>query len=148
MASTNIDRRDLIHNMDYENENDNDNDWENTVVPLLQSDFCKKRIEERKMVEEADHQLSEELFTNESLVRNEMKTRPQSSEKSADDRQTRKSSVSTLNFSKIEENEKKQKDVSQQIKETKQRNDKHKDTFGECDAKYDDYSDLEDKMLK
>ena len=148
MASTNIDRRDLIHTLEDDNENDNDNEWENTVVPLLQSDFCKKRIEERKMVEEADHQLSEELFTNESLVRNEMKTSPQSSEKSADDRQTRKPSVPTLNFSKIEENEKKQKDVSQQIKETKQRNDKHKDTFGECDAKYDDYSDLEDKMLK
>lgn len=146
MASTNIDRRDLIHTLDYED--DNDNEWENTVVPLLQSDFCKKRIEERKMVEEADHQLSEELFTNESLVRNEMNTTPQSSEKTADDRQTRKPSVPTLNFSKIEENEKKQKDVSQQIKETKQRNDKHKDTFGECDAKYDDYSDLEDKMLK
>ncbi len=148
MASTNIDRRDLIHTLEDDAEDDHDNDWENTVVPLLQSDFCKKRIEERKMVEAADHQLSEELFTNESLIKHEMKTNIISSEKSADDRQTRKPSVPTLNFSKIVENEKKQKDVSQQIKETKQRNDKHKDTFGECDAKYDDYSDLEDKMLK
>ena len=145
MASTNIDRRDLIHNMKDDAEDDN---WENTVVPLLQSDFCKKRIEERKMVEESDHKLSEELFTNESLVRNEMKTSPQSSEKLADDRQPRKPSVPKLNLNKIAEIEKKQKDFSQQIKETKQRNDKYKDTFGECDAKYDDYSDLEDKMLK
>jgi len=43
---------------------DDDDDWENAIIPDLISDRERILIEERKKVEEADQELSEELFSD------------------------------------------------------------------------------------
>ena len=41
-----------------------DDDWENAIIPDLISERERKLIEERKKVEEADAELSKELFSD------------------------------------------------------------------------------------
>lgn len=116
-------------------------DWENDdyEVPILQTEEQLKRLEERKLVEESDNALANELFQNEEdLVAKDKtihelnKTEPVKKGKPEKN-------------SKQKENEEKQKAASKKLKEEKAKREKERELFG--DAYYDDeYADYEDRF--
>lgn len=123
-------------------------DWEaeDFALPVLNvhNEEQLKRLEERKLVEESDNKLTNELFSNkaESLIheheevsnKNISKPLP-SAEKKAPNK----------NFaSKKLENEKKQKEISRKNKEDKKRKEKAAELYGEAeeDDEYTKYEDM------
>ncbi len=138
-------------------------DWENDdyEVPVLnvqQTEEQLKRIEERKLVEESDNALTNDLFQKENktskekgveedLVYEELKLfEPSVKNKNI----TQKNQLSTKKkpekkMNKQKENEEKQKAISKMLKEKKARREKEAELFGEVE--YDDeYADYEDKF--
>ena len=111
-------------------------DWDcdNYIIPVLnvQNKEQLKRLEERKLVEESDNSLMNELFDN-TNTKNE-KTHDITHEKTREP-------IKNINTEKInnkkekivsnqQENELKQKEFSQKLKNKKEAIKKHSDTFG------------------
>jgi hypothetical protein len=117
-------------------------DWEewdcdNYVIPVLNVPNKEqlKRLEERKLVEEADNALVDELFDNkktpeikQNIIKNNIE-KPKKEKK----------------ISNQKENELKQKEFSQKLKKRKEDERKHSETFG--DIIYDEYDVYDDKLF-
>jgi hypothetical protein len=115
-------------------------------VPVLnvQTQEQLKRLEEQKLVEEADNALTRELFRDdnkEDLVREQLK-------KTATNKNIpQKTQLPSIKnkMDKQKEHEQRQKELSKKLKEEKAKKLKEKEIFGE--AEYDDtYADYEDKF--
>jgi hypothetical protein len=124
-------------------ETDWEDDWENNNIPdLLVSIQNKERelklLEERKLMEDADLALAEELFNDEQEKINESKKQElfvpvkPVKEKPKD--------LQILQEQKRKELQEKQKQQSQKQKEKKQKEKKQKELFGE--AEFDEYDDM------
>ncbi len=111
-------------------------DWDcdNYVIPVLNVPNKEqlKRLEERKLVEEADNALIDELFDNKNKI-SEMK---QNIIKNNIEKPKREKKISNQ-----KENELKQKEFSQKLKKKKEEERKHSETFG--DIIYDEYDDYD-----
>tara|TARA_A100001011_G_scaffold328918_1_gene353927 strand:- start:166 stop:552 length:387 start_codon:yes stop_codon:yes gene_type:complete len=115
---------------DWENE-----DWENEdfVIPILNTAEQNKKLEERRLIEESNKELVEDLFLDKKIEIEKKVNKPTEMK-----REKRKKSKSTL------QNELKQKEISKKNKEIKLKKQKEIEIFGGDD--YDDeYLDYEDK---
>jgi hypothetical protein len=126
-------------------ETDWEDNWENNEIPdlLLASIQNKERelklLEERKLMEDADLALAEELFNGEKEKINESKKQESfvpvkliKKEKPKD--------LQILQEQKRKELQEKQKQQSQKQKEKKKQQQKQKELFGE--AEFDEYDDM------
>jgi hypothetical protein len=125
-------------------ETDWEDDWENTEIPdLLVSIQNKERelklLEERKLMEDADLALAEELFHGELEKINESK-KQESFVPVKLDKKEKPKNLQILQEQKRKELQEKQKQQSQKQKEKKQKEKKHKELFGE--AEFDEYDDM------
>ncbi len=115
-------------------------DWDcdNYVVPVLnvQNEEQLKRLKERKLVEEADNALIDELFDNKNKI-------PETQQNTINNIEKQKTTHNKI--SKQKENELKQKEFSQKLKKKKEEERKHLETFG--DVIYDEYDDYVDKLF-
>jgi hypothetical protein len=123
-------------------------DWEdfdvsNTVI----NKTFNKIIEERKLVEEADNELTKSLFSDSKSTKQELNCE----ESLCNTNISKKSTPTFKKEPKIgnrEVLEKKQKELSSKIKLNKQSQMKQKEIFGECyDDDYIKYCDIEIKYL-
>jgi hypothetical protein len=124
-------------------ETDWEDNWENNEIPdLLVSIQNKERelklLEERKLMEDADLALAEELFNDEQEKINESKKQelfvPVKPVKE------KPKGLQNLQEHKRQELREKQKQQSQKQKEKKQKEKKHKELFGE--AEFDEYDEM------
>ena len=116
---------------DWENE-----DWESEdfVIPILNTDEQNKKLEEKKLIEESNKELVEDLFLDKKIEIEKKVKKPLEIKK----KEKRKKFKSTL------QNELKQKEISKRNKEIKLKKQKEIEIFGGDD--YDDeYLDYEDK---
>jgi hypothetical protein len=130
-------------------ENEDIEDWENEdfEVPVLnvQTQEQLKRLEEQKLVEEADNALTRELFRDNNKKDDLAYTELKHSAKNTNIHQKAQLPSIKNKIDKKKENEQKQKDLSKKLKEEKAKKLKEKEIFGE--AEYDDtYADYEDKF--
>jgi len=107
-------------------------DWEmEEYNPIIQSEETKKRLEERKKVEESDINISKGLFgseINETNESNEIKPKQKNKKKPK--------------VSKRMDNEIKQKALSEALGEKKAIKARHAEVYGECsEDEYDYYAD-------
>lgn len=129
-------------------------DWENDnyEIHVLNIPTVErlKRLEEQRLIEEADVELARELIGNnikeeEDLVYEELKRLEQPTKFTNIPNESLKKFKPKKANNKQKENEKKQKELSKKIKEAKAKKLKEKELFGE--AEYDDeYADYEDKF--
>lgn len=116
-------------------------DWDcdNYIIPVLnvQNKEQLKRLEERKLVEESDNALMNELFDNTNT-----KNEPTETIKHIHREKINNKKEKTV--SNQQENELKQKEFSQKLKNKKEAVKKHSDTFGEFI--YDEYDFYLDKF--
>jgi hypothetical protein len=120
-------------------ETDWEDDWENTIPDLLVSIQNKERelklLEERKLMEDADLALAEELFHGEKEEKKEEAFVPVKFVK-----KEKPKDLQILQEQKRKELQEKQKQQSQKQKEKKQKEKKQKELFGE--AEFDEYDDM------
>ena len=124
---------------------DNWEDWESDdfTLPVLNvpNQEQLKRFEERKLVEESDNKLTNDLFSNEKydLLHKEVNKTTDKPLPRAEKKAPNKSLVN-----KQLENEKKQKELSKKNKEEKKKREKAAELFGEAeeDDKYSEYEDM------
>ena len=128
-------------------ETDWEDDWENTDIPdLLVSIQNKERelklLVERKLMEDADLDLTEELFRGEQSQKKVESFAPIKL-----DKKEKPKSLQMLQEQKRKELQEKQKQESQKQKERKQLQKKHKELVGEAEFdEYDErYGHLEDQ---
>ena len=129
-------------------------DWENEdfEVPVLNVPTQEqlKRLEEQKLVEEADNVLARELFITinkeeEDLAYAELKQSEKNKIIPQNTQQPAKKNKPEKAVNKQKENEEKQKAASKKLKEEKAKKIKEQEIFG--DAEYDDtYADYEDQF--
>jgi hypothetical protein len=117
-------------------------DWENDnyEVPILQTEEQLKRLEERKLVEESDNALANELFQNEEDLVSKDKIIPDVNKPLC-----LKKSRHKNNINKQKENEEKQKAASKKLKEEKTKREKERELFGDAYCE-DEYAKYEDKF--
>ena len=114
---------------------DNWEDWEtNDIEVVFTNEISKKRLEEQKLVEEADHELTKNLFSE----------TPQCKTMTAPQPVRTNTATNKLKPSKRNENEQKQKDASKLSKMLKTMKQRERELFGEAEeednyAKYDFY---------
>ena len=135
----------MSNNLDNLNDSE---EWENIeiddfIVPFKASNCNQteeqlKQLEERKLVEEADTELSKELFCSDNAVLNKepiIKPKIES--------EIMRESEPKIKINKQKENENKQKDLSKKIKEQKMKQKRHNELYGELkgDYMYDEYND-------
>ena len=123
-------------------ETDWEDDWENTIPDLLVSIQNKERelklLEERKLMEDADLALAEELFNDEQEKNNESKK--QELFVPVNPVKEKPNDLKILQEQKRKELQEKQKQQSQKQKEKKHKEKKHKELFGE--AEFDEYDEM------
>jgi hypothetical protein len=117
-----------------------EDNWENNEIPdLLVSIQNKERelklLEERKLMEDADLALAEELFHGEQEEKKEEAFVPVKLVK-----KEKPKDLQILQEQKRKELQEKQKQQSQKQKEKKQKEKKHKELFGE--AEFDEYDEM------
>lgn len=127
-------------------ETDWEDDWENNDIPdLLVTIQNKERelklLEERKLMEDADLALAEELFNGELEKVDESKKQelfvPVKPVKPVKEKPK---GLQILQEQKKKELQEKQKQQSQKQKEKKQKEKKHRELFGE--AEFDEYEEM------
>jgi MinD superfamily P-loop ATPase len=128
-------------------------DWENEdfEVPVLNvaTQEQLKRLEEQKLIEEADNELARELFITinkeEDLAYAELKQSEKNKNIPQKVQLPAKKNKPEKAVNKQKENEEKQKAASKKLKEEKAKKLKEQEIFG--DAEYDDtYADYEDQF--
>ena len=119
-------------------------DWDcdNYIIPVLnvQNKEQLKRLEEQKLVEESDNALMNELFDNTTAKKETHETHE--TIKNINRKKINNKKEKTV--SNQQENELKQKEFSQKLKNKKEAVKKHSDTFGEFI--YDEYDYYVDKF--
>ena len=120
-------------------------DWDcdNYIIPVLnvQNKEQLKRLAERKLVEESDNSLMNDLFDN-TNTKNETHDITKETIKNINTEKINNKKEKTV--SNQQENELKQKEFSQKLKNKKEAIKKHSDTFGEFI--YDEYDFYVDKF--
>ena len=120
-------------------------DWDcdNYIIPVLnvQNKEQLKRLEERKLVEESDNALMNDLFDN-TNTKNEKNVVTHEPIKNINTEKINNKKEKIV--SNQQENELKQKEFSQKLKNKKEAIKKHSDTFGEFI--YDEYDFYVDKF--
>lgn len=115
--------------------------WENDdfIIPVLsvRSKEQLERLEERKLVEQSDNELSKNLFENDNNV-------------SIIDKESNKINenqikTNIIRVSKQKENEDRIKEYTKRLKQIKEEREKEKEIFGNCEID-DNYLELEDKF--
>lgn len=124
-------------------------DWDcdNYIIPVLnvQNKEQLKRLEERKLVEESDNALMNELFDNTNTKNETHYIRHELTHDTIKNINTEKiNNKKEKTVSNQQENELKQKEFSQKLKNKKEAIKKHSDTFGEFI--YDEYDYYVDKF--
>lgn len=108
-----------------------------------------KLLQERKAMEESDHELTKELFTS-SLVLPAIDKKNTGKCMQHDKpqllRRQRRPTI-RINDNKMEENNLKLTELSKKLKETKKMNIKMDDIFGNSSDEWDNYVYLEDKCM-
>jgi hypothetical protein len=134
-------------------------DWEDDdfVLPIINSKEQLKRLEERKLMEDSNNELIEDLFSTEDVKLQDVKLQ---------DVKLQDVKLPHLNFeppkppkpsqillppkppprkkkfnSNIQTNEMKQKEASKKIKEAKEKKKRASEIYGDNDYEYDDYED-------
>lgn len=116
-------------------------DWEELLESdgqIIITDLNKKQLEERKLVEESDNQLTRQLFQDEEEI---VLDEPIKITKKIYKPKVNKSKISNQIINEI-----KQKEVSTNYKNLLLQKKKLADTFGEAKNKDNEYEDLEDKF--
>jgi hypothetical protein len=125
-------------------------DWENAeiIIPTINilNKEQLKRIEERKLIEEADTELAKELFSDEvtsqqkNSVKNEIVKKPE--EDITKTKENREAKIKKLKNQM--DNELKQKENSKKIREAKLKKQREIELYGEPEKiyEYDDYDSL------
>jgi hypothetical protein len=112
-------------------------DWEdeNFIPSLHKNEEQMRKLEERKLVEESDHMLAEDLFSNNKNVNNNVNNNIN---------ETHIKKKNKLYKSNKESNEQKQKEIAVKKKEEKLLQKKHVELFGEAeeDNEYSMYEDM------
>jgi hypothetical protein len=130
-------------------------DWDcdNYIIPILnvQNKEQLKQLEERKLVEESDNALMNELFDNTNAKSNRSNKETSEIIQNINNKETNETNETKKNkkenpVSKQQENELKQKNLSEKRKNKKEAEKKHSDTFGEFI--YDEYDYYVDKFGK
>jgi hypothetical protein len=108
-------------------------DWEDSdfVIPIINSKEQLKQLEERKLMEESNNKLIEDLFSEQQMKRQEHIQPPKPPESEP--------KKNKFNNNKI--NEMKQKEVSRKIKEDKEKMKKDIEMYGDNNYEYNDYED-------
>jgi len=122
-------------------------DWEdleieNIVIPDLHVPNKEqiKRLEERKLIEESDNTLINELFDNKGNTESNINNVNNINDNKEINEKIKKKKKNPV--SNQQENELKQKEFSQKLKQKKEAEKKHSDTFGEfIHHEYDKYDD-------
>ncbi len=121
-------------------------DWncDNYIIPVLNVENIEqlKRLEERKLVEESDNALMNELFDNTNTKNETYETIKNIKNININIEKIKNKKEKTV--SNQQENELKQKEFSQKLKNKKEAMKKHSDTFGEFI--YDEYDFYVDKF--
>jgi hypothetical protein len=120
-------------------------DWETSEfnIPVLNIPLNKeqlKQLEERKLVEESDNDLSRELFETNKKIHTKDNNENNNNNNSP------KKNILTKKISYKHENEFKLKQISEKIKDNKIKMQKAKELYGESND-LDDYADYEDKYF-
>lgn len=123
------------------------NDWEDFEVSNTTiNKNVDKIIEERRLAEEADNELTKSLFSDSKSIKPEINC-----EELVKNNISKKKSLTVKKESKFKNNKilgKKQKEVSSKIKLNKQQQMIQKEIFNECyDNNYIKYCDIETKYL-
>jgi hypothetical protein len=130
-------------------------DWDcdNYIIPVLNVPNKEqlKQLEERKLVEESDNALMNELFDNTNAKSNRSNKETSELIQNINNKETNETNETKKNkkenpVSKQQENESNQKAFSQKLKNKKEAEKKHSDTFGEFI--YDEYDYYVDKFGK
>lgn len=120
-------------------------DWEKEdyVIPVLhiRTQEQVKRLEEKKLVEESDNNLTRNLFQEEAKYEKPYEKPICFEQKSS--KELRKKNL----FSKQKENEQRQKEISQKIKKDKIKRHREKEIFGEAELN-NKYLDYENKFTR
>ena len=108
-------------------------DWEDSdfVIPIINSKEQLKKLEERKLMEESNNKLIEDLFLEQQMKPQENIQPPKPPE--PDPKKKKFNSNNKIN-------EKKQK-VSRKIKEAKEKMKKDIEIYGDNNYEYNDYED-------
>ena len=125
---------------------DNWEDWDNEdyVIPVLNvhNKDEQKRMEERKLVEESENILINDLFTSKNDI-NISNSNSNSNDSNINNIETKGMKNIKPKISKKKENELKQKEFSEKLRKKKEENKKYAEMFGEYT--YDDeYSQYEE----
>lgn len=130
-------------------------DWENDdyEIPVLNVPTAEqlKRIEEQRLIEEADIELAKDLIGNnkkdedEDLVYAELKQPTKFTQIPNNSIALMKKNKPKKTNQKQKENEQKQKELSKKLKEEKIKKEKAIEMFGEAEED-DEYADYEDKF--
>jgi hypothetical protein len=127
---------------------DNWEDWEadDFTIPVLNIKQSKE-LEERKLVEEADNKLTNDLFSDEKdhlHDKDQLDLGKKTGNKSLQVSRDEKKAPPKNFVSKKAENEQKQKEISRKNKEDKKRKEKAAELYGEAedDDKYAEYEDM------
>ena len=133
---------------------DNWEDWEDAEIDLMvttptvviQKKDELKRLEERKLVEESDNALSKELFETEDPIFKKEKEKEKELQLELQQKEVSNCSIKEdhkIKINKQKENEQKQKELSKKIKESKIKQKRHNELYGELEGEYmyDDYDD-------
>ena len=119
-------------------------DWEDDdfVLPIINSKEQMKRLEERKLMEESNNELIEDLFSTEDVKLPHVNFEPPKPPKPSQILLPPKPPPRKNKFnSNIQTNEMKQKEASKKIKEAKEKRKRDIETYGDNDYEYDDYED-------
>ena len=122
---------------------DNWDDWDcdNYEVPVLNIEQSK-RIEERKLVEESDNKIANQLFGFEKDEKDETNETNEKQNSIAYNNKFKPIRERKNDVSNKKENELKQKEISKKIREKKIQQEKQIELYGKADDdEYDEYAD-------
>ena len=108
-----------------------------------------KLLQERKAMEESDHELTKELFASSVVLPpiEKKNTGKCMQHKKPELLQRQRRTTIRVNVNKMEENNLKLTELSKKLKETKKMNIKMDDIFGNSSDEWDNYVYLDDKCM-
>ena len=113
-------------------------DWveDDFVLPIINSKEQMKRLEERKLIEESNNKLIEDLFSIEQMNLPDVKQEPPKPSKIL-----QSPPIKNKFNSNIQKNEMKLKETSKKIKEEKEKRKRDIEIYGDNDYEYCNYED-------
>jgi hypothetical protein len=103
-----------------------------------------KQLQERKAMEESDHELTKELFSSSVVLPPIHNTQPVKGGQRNRPELLQRQRRATIKCNKMEENNLKLTELSKKLKEAKKMDKKMDDIFGNCSDEWDNYVYLDD----